>query len=134
TTGAIGSGWNEKRMEKMLTATDPRPDTGPPPKGATDSNPEVLLADAGAYLWLKAALDAVAALILLVLTAPLVLAAMLLIKLTSRGPAVYSQTRLGRNGRPFTIYKLRTMEHECESLTSARWSTPGAARVTPLRR
>ena len=59
---------------------------------------------------------------------------MILIKLTSRGPAVYTQTRLGRNGQPFTIYKLRTMTHNCESLTGAQWSKPGDCRVTRLGR
>src|SRR5436309_3144471 len=73
------------------------------------------------YLNVKRFLDVFAALVLLVLTAPLLLLAMALIKLTSRGPALYTQTRLGLAGRPFTIVKLRTMAHECESLTGARW-------------
>lgn len=72
------------------------------------------------------------ALALLVLSAPVLLLAALLIKVTSRGPAVYSQTRVGENGRPFTIYKLRTMIHNCESLTGARWAIPGDPRITPL--
>jgi len=62
------------------------------------------------------------------------LLAMVLIKATSRGPALYSQTRLGKNGKPFMIYKLRTMLHQCECLTGARWSTPGDPRITPLGR
>ncbi|HZT80481.1 MAG TPA: sugar transferase, partial [Gemmataceae bacterium] len=57
----------------------------------------------------KRALDLAAALALLVLAAPVVLAAAVLVRLTSKGPAFYSQTRLGRGGRPFTIWKLRTM-------------------------
>jgi lipopolysaccharide/colanic/teichoic acid biosynthesis glycosyltransferase len=72
--------------------------------------------------------------VLLVLTSPLLLAAVLLVKLTSRGPAIYSQTRLGRKGRPFTIYKVRTMVHDCERQSGPRWSTPGDARVTPVGR
>ena len=58
----------------------------------------------------------------------------ILIKLTSPGPVIYSQTRLGRHGRPFTIYKLRSMTHNCESLTGALWSTPGDCRVTAVGR
>ena len=57
---------------------------------------------------------------------------MLLVKLTSPGPAIYSQTRLGKNGRPFTIYKIRSMTHNCEGQSGARWSTPGDMRVTPV--
>jgi lipopolysaccharide/colanic/teichoic acid biosynthesis glycosyltransferase len=82
----------------------------------------------------KGALDFTLALLLLLLTAPVVALAMLLIKLTSRGPALYTQARLGRGGKPFIIYKLRTMAHKCESVTGARWSLPGDPRITPLGR
>src|SRR3954471_12705663 len=78
----------------------------------------------------KRAVEFTAALALLALTAPLLLLAALLIKLTSRGPAFYTQTRVGLGGRPFTIYKLRTMIHKAESLTGPRWSLPGDPRVT----
>jgi lipopolysaccharide/colanic/teichoic acid biosynthesis glycosyltransferase len=44
----------------------------------------------------------------------------------------YSQTRVGRNGKPFTIYKIRTMINNCEVLTGARWSMPGDPRITPV--
>ena len=67
---------------------------------------------------------------LLVLSAPAVLAGMALVKLTSRGPALYSQRRVGQYGRVFTIWKLRSMYHNCEKLTGPRWSTPGDPRVT----
>ena len=53
-------------------------------------------------------------------------------KWTSPGPVLYTQRRLGLNGRPFTIYKLRTMQHNCEALTGPRWCVPGDPRVTPL--
>jgi lipopolysaccharide/colanic/teichoic acid biosynthesis glycosyltransferase len=58
----------------------------------------------------------------------------LLVKLTSRGPAIYSQTRVGRGGRPFRIYKFRTMWHECERHSGPRWCSQGDPRVTPLGR
>jgi lipopolysaccharide/colanic/teichoic acid biosynthesis glycosyltransferase len=73
-------------------------------------------------------------LVLLVLTGPLILLAALLVKLTSRGPAFYSQTRVGRNRRLYTIYKLRTMYHECEKHSGPRWSTAGDTRITPVGR
>src|SRR5262249_45347314 len=75
------------------------------------------------YLSCKAAAEFALALGLMVLTAPLILLAAVLVKLTSPGPVFYSQTRVGKNGRPFTIYKIRTMFHNCEGLTGARWST-----------
>ena len=86
------------------------------------------------YEGVKRVLEFAAALFLLILTSPLMLFAMILIKLTSSGPVIYTQTRLGRGGKPFTIYKLRTMAHDCESLTGARWSTPGDTRVTRVGR
>jgi lipopolysaccharide/colanic/teichoic acid biosynthesis glycosyltransferase len=78
--------------------------------------------------------DCLVAGILLVLTAPVVLLAMALVKLTSPGPVVYSQTRLGVNRRRFTIYKIRTMTHNCEALTGIRWATKNDARVTFIGR
>jgi lipopolysaccharide/colanic/teichoic acid biosynthesis glycosyltransferase len=86
------------------------------------------------YVSCKAAVEFLAALILLVLTLPLLLLAALLVKLTSRGPAFYLQTRLGKDGRPYIIYKVRTMVHNCEQHSGARWSTPHDPRITPLGR
>lgn len=80
----------------------------------------------------KAAADTLAAAVLLAVALPAVGLAMLLVKLTSRGPALYTQSRVGRGGRVFTIYKIRTMYHECESLTGPRWSIPGDPRITPV--
>jgi lipopolysaccharide/colanic/teichoic acid biosynthesis glycosyltransferase len=79
-------------------------------------------------------LEYIAALVLFVLALPVMLVAAVLIKLTSRGPALYSQTRLGRHGRPYQIHKLRTMVHNCEATSGPRWSTPHDPRITPLGR
>jgi lipopolysaccharide/colanic/teichoic acid biosynthesis glycosyltransferase len=68
----------------------------------------------------------------LVILAPVIALTALLVRATSRGPAFYTQTRVGRNGRLFTIFKIRTMIHECESLTGPRWSMPGDPRITPI--
>jgi lipopolysaccharide/colanic/teichoic acid biosynthesis glycosyltransferase len=84
------------------------------------------------YLRCKVVLDIVAALLLAIPAAPLVALIALVVKLTSRGPAFYTQARVGQNGRPFTIIKVRTMVDKCESLTGPRWSMPGDPRVTRL--
>jgi lipopolysaccharide/colanic/teichoic acid biosynthesis glycosyltransferase len=81
---------------------------------------------------LKALADYPLAAVMLVALSPVVLLAFLAVKLTSRGPALYTQARVGRGGRVFTIYKIRTMFHECESLTGPRWSMPGDPRITPI--
>jgi lipopolysaccharide/colanic/teichoic acid biosynthesis glycosyltransferase len=86
------------------------------------------------YISAKKWLDQVLALVLLILAGPIILLCMVLVKLTSPGPALYSQTRLGRHGQPFLIYKIRSMTYQCERHSGARWSTPGDSRVTPLGR
>ncbi len=88
----------------------------------------------GLYPPCKTVLDRLAALGLLILFGPLIVLLAVLVKLTSRGPAFYTQTRLGFHGIPFTIYKLRTMVNRCESLTGPRWSMPGDPRITGLGR
>ncbi len=86
------------------------------------------------YPPVKALFDFLLALLLCLPTLPVLLLAAAAVRLTSRGPAFYTQTRVGRSGRPFVIYKLRTMVHNCESLTGPRWSVPGDPRVTPVGR
>ena len=88
----------------------------------------------GWYPSCKRAVEFAVALILFLLTLPLTALAMLLVKVTSRGPVLYSQTRLGRHGRPFTVYKIRSMTYGAESLTGACWSKPGDSRITPVGR
>jgi lipopolysaccharide/colanic/teichoic acid biosynthesis glycosyltransferase len=80
--------------------------------------------------WLRPAAESVLAACLLVAILPVLAVAALLIKLTSRGPVLYTQTRVGRGGRRFTIYKLRTMRHNCEATSGIRWATRGDSRVT----
>jgi lipopolysaccharide/colanic/teichoic acid biosynthesis glycosyltransferase len=87
---------------------------------------------ASVYPAVKAALDFAAALALSILLAPVMLAVMVLVKLTSRGPAVYSQERVGLDGRRYTIYKFRTMRNNCEAISGPRWSHGKDSRVTPL--
>jgi lipopolysaccharide/colanic/teichoic acid biosynthesis glycosyltransferase len=84
------------------------------------------------YLRWKRAFDFACALILLIPAAPVMVLTALLVKWTTPGPAYYTQRRLGLHGRPFTIYKLRTMRHNCEVRTGPRWCVPGDPRVTPL--
>jgi lipopolysaccharide/colanic/teichoic acid biosynthesis glycosyltransferase len=93
-----------------------------------------LRTDAGshAYSKWKACLDPALAVLLSIPATPLVLLASLMVKLTSRGPAFYCQTRLGKGGKPFTLYKIRTMYDDSERAWGAVWSWPGDPRVTPV--
>jgi exopolysaccharide biosynthesis polyprenyl glycosylphosphotransferase len=74
------------------------------------------------------------ALIGTVLTVPILLLAALLVKLTSRGPVLYRQTRVGRNGSTFTLYKLRSMYVDAEAKTGAVWASKDDPRITPVGR
>jgi exopolysaccharide biosynthesis polyprenyl glycosylphosphotransferase len=64
----------------------------------------------------KAAIDRLLAGVLLVLFAPLLLAMVVAVRVDSRGPALFKQTRVGRHGKAFTLYKMRTMVHDAEAL------------------
>ena len=57
----------------------------------------------------KRAVDLICTLLLLIVTAPVWILTALLIKLTSRGPVLFRQERLGKDGQPFTLFKFRTM-------------------------
>ena len=78
-------------------------------------------------------IEFVLALLILVVSMPIILIALVLVRATSRGPVIYSQKRLGRGGRVFTIYKIRTMYRDSEP-NGARWSVPGDPRITPVGR
>jgi sugar transferase (PEP-CTERM system associated) len=82
----------------------------------------------------KRTLDLALALVVLVVTAPFLLAAAALVKLTSPGGAIYSQDRVGLNGRVFRIYKLRTMRADAEAVTGPIWSALNDPRITPVGR
>ncbi len=64
---------------------------------------------------------------------PLFLLIALLIKLTSRGPVLYAQTRVGLHEKPFLLYKFRTMNQNAES-TGPQWAQEHDPRVTPFGR
>ncbi len=86
------------------------------------------------YEAIRRIVEMLTAALLLVLTTPAVMLGVLLIKLTSRGPAFYTQMRVGRYGKPFPIIKLRTMQHNCEAGSGAVWATASDPRVTRVGR
>jgi len=63
---------------------------------------------------LKHAIDRVLALVLLVALSPLILLAALAVRLSSPGPALFKQRRVGRDGKAFDLYKFRSMRERCE--------------------
>jgi sugar transferase (PEP-CTERM system associated) len=65
---------------------------------------------------------------------PIMLVVALAVKLFSAGPVFYRQTRAGRDGVPFTIYKFRSMYPDAEADTGAVWASKDDPRVTPIGR
>ncbi len=84
----------------------------------------------------KRVFDIVVSLTLALITAPLLGLAMLAIWIESglRGPILYGQTRVGFDGRPFELWKLRTMVTDAESDGTARWARANDPRVTRVGR
>lgn len=82
----------------------------------------------------KDVLDPILAVVCLILVLPVVAIAALLIKLSSRGPLIYTQVRVGKDGAQFKMYKLRTMYTDAESCTGPVWATKNDPRVIPACR
>jgi lipopolysaccharide/colanic/teichoic acid biosynthesis glycosyltransferase len=76
------------------------------------------------------ALDLVVASLALVVSAPLLALAALLIKLESRGPVFYRQRRVGLRGEPFELWKLRTMVPGAEAMGAGIYVVEGDTRIT----
>ncbi|MHB9112509.1 MAG: undecaprenyl-phosphate glucose phosphotransferase [Thermoleophilia bacterium] len=79
--------------------------------------------------FVKRTMDIVISLLVLIILAPLFLLVSLAIKLDSPGPVLYRQTRLGKNDKPFSILKFRSMRKDAEK-GKAGWSTTGDVRRT----
>ena len=79
---------------------------------------------------LKRILDIFGALIALVLFAPLMLIIAIVIRLTSSGPSLYGQERMGLDGRTFNALKFRSMHYDAESETGAVWASENDERRT----
>ena len=82
----------------------------------------------------KRALDVLLALFGLLLASPIIAAAAIAVRLSSPGPALYHQRRVGRQGRVFVVHKFRSMRQDAERDTGAVWATAGDTRITPVGR
>ncbi len=78
------------------------------------------------------ALDVIGSAIMLLLAAPIMVLVALLIKLSSVGPVLYKQLRVGEYGRIFMLYKFRTMIRNAEKHTGPVWAHRNDDRVTPI--
>jgi len=82
------------------------------------------------YSWVKRGADVTLATLGLALSLPILLVISALIKLDSPGPILFKQKRLGRFGRPFTIWKFRTMEDGAQTKGTGIFTFEGDPRIT----
>lgn len=82
----------------------------------------------------KRMVDMFGAVVAVTLFSPIMLATAVIIKLTSPGPLIYCQERVGLHNRPFKMYKFRSMEVQAPAAEKSRWTTPNDSRVTPIGR
>ena len=82
----------------------------------------------------KRAVDICGALVGIVLFSPVMLVVATLIKLTSPGPIIFKQERVGLHNKPFMMYKFRSMVQQTEADEKKGWTVPGDPRVTRVGR
>lgn len=82
----------------------------------------------------QAIMNTVLAAASIIVTFPLMVITAVAVRLSSPGPALYRQTRVGLNGQPFTLYKFRSMQANAEAKTGAVWAAKDDPRITPLGR
>jgi len=80
----------------------------------------------------KRLLDMAVSMLLLVLAAPVIVFTGVAIRLESRGPIFYAQERVGRNGRPFRVFKFRSMRLDAEKDGQPQWAAKKDDRVTQV--
>lgn len=81
---------------------------------------------------MKRTFDIVVGTVLLILLSPLWVMLLILVPLTSRGPALFKQERIGLDGRKFTMYKFRSMRQDAELHTGPTWTSKDDPRRTNL--
>jgi len=83
------------------------------------------------YEFFKRPMDIILASLLLILSLPFAIFIAIITKLTSAGPIIIKQKRVGQNGIEFTLYKFRTMVADAEK-NGAQWAAPNDKRSTPF--
>ncbi|MBP5252585.1 MAG: undecaprenyl-phosphate glucose phosphotransferase [Lachnospiraceae bacterium] len=85
-------------------------------------------------IFVKRLFDIFASFIGIVITSPIMLIVAILIKLTSKGPVIFKQERVGLHNKPFKMYKFRSMRVQSEKKEKKGWTTKNDPRVTSVGR
>ncbi|MDR2440345.1 MAG: sugar transferase [Planctomycetaceae bacterium] len=86
------------------------------------------------YFRWKDFFDVTVAFFLFILAIPIIVLTIAIVRLTSKGPGIYKQVRLGKDGKAFTIYKIRSMRVDAELATGPVWAARKDNRVTLIGR
>ena len=81
---------------------------------------------------IKRSMDIVGALVGIVVTSPIMLLAAVLVRLTSPGPIIFKQERVGLHNKTFYMYKFRSMERQAPKEEKRAWTVRNDPRVTPV--
>lgn len=100
---------------------------------ARTASAEPTICVAGYHAW-KGAIERGLAVILLIPGMPIIALLVLIVRLTSRGPGIYRQVRVGHHGKTFAMYKIRTMRNDAERASGPAWTQKDDPRVTPIGR
>jgi lipopolysaccharide/colanic/teichoic acid biosynthesis glycosyltransferase len=117
----LSSSWEGKKAyDKKIRMTE---------SSAKTLKPEYQYNNMRHYDLIKHLFDYVISVIILIILSPLLLLLAIFIKVSGRGPVIYSQDRIGKNGKPFVIYKFRSMIYDAER-SEPLLSGNGGVRVT----
>ena len=84
------------------------------------------------YQYIKRILDIILGIITLILLSPIMIITSVLIRIDSKGPIIFKQQRVGKDGKHFTIYKFRTMVENAEKMGTGLDSYENDTRVTKI--
>ena len=92
-------------------------------------SPQKVVAERKIYDFIKRCNDLILALILFIIFLPLFITISILVKISSGGPIIYKQKRIGKNNKPFILYKFRTMK---SVVAGFLWTDANDQRITSL--
>ena len=82
----------------------------------------------------KRVMDIIGSLVAIILFSPFMIGAVIAVKCSSKGPVIFKQERVGRDGKPFMMYKFRSMEMQTEEDEEKAWTRKNDPRVTKAGR
>ena len=84
------------------------------------------------YFFFRRIIDSIIALVAIVILLPVLLIVALAIRIDSKGPIIFKQKRIGLNGKPYNIYKFRSMVTNAQNIGTGVYSFEGDPRITKV--